>query len=79
MQLGLRDFRSYKKYQADFGEKTIVTGPNGSGKSNLMEAIYLLAVGKSFRADSDFEMINYREQFANAQGSILGAEYGWIL
>jgi len=76
MQLGLRDFRSYKKYQADFGEKTIVTGPNGSGKSNLMEAIYLLAVGKSFRADSDFEMINYREQFANAQGSILGAEYG---
>lgn len=32
-------------------------GDNGQGKSNLLEAIYLLAVGKSPRASSDRELV----------------------
>lgn len=42
----------------------MILGPNGSGKSNLLEAIYLLATGKSFRADTDTEMIRYDEKFS---------------
>lgn len=46
----------------------MVIGPNGSGKSNLVEAIYLLATGKSFRADRDNEMVTYDQTFAKAKG-----------
>lgn len=65
----LQNFRSYSKAEFDFSSVTVVVGENGSGKSNLMEAIYLLATGKSFRADRDSEMVLY-----NAQYSMLNAQ-----
>ena len=50
----------------------MITGDNGSGKSNILEAIYLMATGRSFRADSDTEMIAYGQQFSiiNSQFSL---------
>ncbi len=69
VKISLQNFRSYSKAEFDFGPVTVVVGENGSGKSNLMEAIYLLATGKSFRADRDEEMIKYNNQYSivNAQ------------
>lgn len=49
----------------------MIVGPNGSGKTNLLEAIYLLAVGKSFRADTDLEMISYDKPMAMVTGEIM--------
>lgn len=69
-KLSLSNFRSYKKAEFEMGDKVMVLGPNGSGKSNLLEAIYLLAVGKSFRADTDMEMIRYDQQVAIVTGNI---------
>ena len=60
----LQNFRSYEKRSFSFEKKTVVVGENGSGKSNLMEAVYMLATGKSFRADRDMEMIRYGGQFS---------------
>lgn len=58
--LFLQNFRSYSKYSFDFDKgTTLVIGPNTAGKSNLVEAIYLLSSGKSFRADKDIEMISF--------------------
>lgn len=62
--ISLVNFRNYSKAKFDFGEATLVVGENGSGKSNLLEAIYLLAVGKSFRAESDYEMIKQGERLS---------------
>jgi DNA replication and repair protein RecF len=62
--LSLRNFRNYNQREFDFGDRTLIVGENGVGKSNILEAIYLLATGKSFRADRDFEMIKYGEQFS---------------
>ena len=45
-------------------------GENGSGKSNLMEAVYMLATGKSFRADREDEMLKYGEGFFRVIGQI---------
>jgi DNA replication and repair protein RecF len=47
----LYDFRSYtqKSLALDPGV-TLIIGPNGSGKTNILEALYVLATTKSFRA-----------------------------
>ena len=37
----------------------IFWGSNGQGKSNLVESIYLLAIGKTTRSSSDQELINH--------------------
>jgi len=64
VKIELQNFRSYEKASFELGERTLVLGANGSGKSNLIEAIYLLATGKSFRAERDVEMVRYGEQFS---------------
>lgn len=63
-KISLQNFRSYQKVDFEFSDRNVVIGPNGSGKSNLIEAIYLLATGKSFRAERDDEMIRYGEKFS---------------
>lgn len=51
----LRQFRSYDERELQLSpEVTIISGPNGSGKTNLLEALYVLSKGTSFRAaDAD--------------------------
>jgi DNA replication and repair protein RecF len=50
----LQNFRSYEKSVFDFSPTvTIITGPNGSGKTNILEAVYVLARGTSFRGTDD--------------------------
>src|SRR3989304_3100199 len=48
--LKLQNFRSYKALEVFFGGKNIIVGENTQGKTNLLEAIYLTSVGKSFRS-----------------------------
>ena len=69
-KISLQNFRSYEKRTFELGDKTIIVGENGSGKSNLMEAIYMLATGKSFRADREEEMMRYGENFFQVIGQI---------
>lgn len=64
-QIKLQNFRNYPKKEFNFSDKTtLVVGDNASGKTNLLEAIYLLATGKSFRADLESEMISYSSQLS---------------
>jgi len=63
----LINFRNYQKVRFEIDTKTMIVGDNGVGKTNILEAIYMLASGKSFRADSDRELIRYGEQFASVQ------------
>ena len=69
-KISLQNFRSYEKRTFSLGQKTVAMGENGSGKSNLIEAIYLLATGKSFRADYEQEMTAYGENFFRVIGEI---------
>lgn len=56
--LTLQNFRNYKKSSFDFKDKSlIIIGPNTAGKSNLIESIFLLSTGKSFRAEKDSQMV----------------------
>ncbi|MBS0653909.1 MAG: DNA replication/repair protein RecF [Verrucomicrobia bacterium] len=48
--LVLRNFRNYEQAQASFCPSVnVIYGDNGQGKTNLLEAIYLISTGRSFR------------------------------
>jgi len=61
----LVNFRNYKDEQVTFGNNTnILYGENAQGKTNLVEAVYLCAVGRSPRTTKDKEMIRTGADFA---------------
>lgn len=68
--LQLQNFRSYTKKSFSFGKSIIIIGPNTAGKSNLIESIYLLSVGKSFRADKDAQMVKLGNEMGRVKGKI---------
>ncbi|MCL5091003.1 MAG: DNA replication and repair protein RecF [Patescibacteria group bacterium] len=69
--VSLQNFRNYKKSEFLFKSKTtLIIGQNTAGKTNLMEAIFLLSTGKSFRAQNDFEMISFGEDIGRVKGTI---------
>lgn len=69
--LNLKDFRSYGKSQFDFAKNTtVIVGPNTAGKTNFTEAISMLSIGKSPRADKDEELIRFGQTSARITGEI---------
>ncbi len=69
--VNLHNFRSYNRVEFEFDpETTVVIGPNGSGKTNMLEAIYMIATGKSFRAEMEAEVIRYGEGFGRIEAEI---------
>ncbi|MFW5648080.1 MAG: DNA replication/repair protein RecF [Candidatus Alkaliphilus sp. MAG34] len=64
-ELRVINFRNYKDIHLKFHPRlNIFVGNNAQGKTNLLEAIYLCAVGRSFRTNRDNEMINIEKQQA---------------
>lgn len=69
--LNLLNFRNYDKAEFNFTEKiNFIVGANTSGKTNLVEAIYFLARGTSFRAEKDSEAVRFGENIARVKGKI---------
>lgn len=63
VSLAFQNFRSYPKRIWTFGPGvTCIVGPNAAGKTNVLEAIMLLATGKSFRAGLDREVIHWGKE-----------------
>ena len=55
----LYSYRSYDRLQFEPSEKlNVIIGQNAAGKTNILEAIYLCAIGRSFRTRKDNELIN---------------------
>jgi DNA replication and repair protein RecF len=51
-------------------EMNIICGNNAQGKTNLLEAIYFLCSGKSFRTRDDKEAVMFNRQSTRLQGKI---------
>ena len=72
-QLQLTDFRNITSAQLHFSPQVnLICGENGSGKTSVLEAIYLLAHGRSFRTNKAHKMI--RDQHANL---VLHGKINW--
>ncbi len=69
-KLELVGFRNHKHKEIKFGQLTIIVGENAKGKTNILEAIYLLSTGDSFRAGKIEEMINWEQDLARVEGYV---------
>lgn len=60
--LKLSNFRNYKNLDIEFSNGiNIIYGNNGIGKTNILEAIYLSAITKSYRVSKETEYIKFNE------------------
>ena len=60
--LKLHNFRNYRDLEQAFEPGlTVFTGLNGAGKTNVLEAIFLCALGRSHRTSRDAELIRMGE------------------
>ena len=67
-KIALNGFRNYEWETAEFAPGTnVICGPNAQGKTNLLEAVYLLSSGRSFRTRFDRELVG----FGYSEGEIL--------
>lgn len=61
--LTVENFRNLTRIESDFSDRfNICYGENGSGKTSLLEAIYYLGLGKSFRATQCARIIQHRHE-----------------
>ena len=68
--ISLQNFRSYEKSEFSFENITLIVGPNTSGKTNLIESVFLLATGKSFRTDKDIQMLRFTKELGRVKGKV---------
>lgn len=62
-RLYLRNFRNYSECSVDFAPGiNFIHGANAMGKTTLLEAIYLLITGRSFRTHHLADLIKFGEQ-----------------
>lgn len=74
-KISLTYFRNYRHRTFSFSSgTTLVVGANATGKTNLLEAIFLLATGKSFRAGLEQEMISYGQELARVEAEVKNQE-----
>ena len=71
-KLLLQNFRSHENKLCEFGSKfNLILGPNGSGKTNILESIFFLSSGKSFRSSSQSKLINWNTYFTSVRAKIV--------
>jgi DNA replication and repair protein RecF len=71
--LSLTNYRSYRTVDLRLEQGLIVVhGDNAQGKSNLLEAAYLLAIGKSYRASTERELVSWEAAEAGSYAMVVG-------
>ena len=68
--LKLQNFRNYDTLELSFSKNNIIYGKNGMGKTNLVEAIYVLALTKTFRSNNEKIIINENKEITKINGII---------
>ena len=65
-KLKLVNFRNYEELNIDLNKNiNIFYGDNAQGKTNIIEAIFLCSIGKSFRTNKENELIFFNKEMAS--------------
>ena len=63
-KIKLENFRNYSKQEIEFNNGiNVIYGDNAQGKTNILEAIFLCSMGKSFRTTRDKDLIKLNESY----------------
>ena len=79
--LRLQDFRNYEILDCRFGPGlNLIVGENAQGKTNVLEAVYSVCTGRSFRTRDDRDMIRFDRDTARvhlefSEGGITAQEF----
>lgn len=59
-RLALTDYRNFQSLELELPQGALfIVGANAQGKSNLLEATYLLSIAKSYRTNTERELVRY--------------------
>lgn len=71
-RLDIHSLRNIEHARLDLaGGVTLITGDNGSGKTSLLEAVWLLGTGRSFRSNRMAPVIRYGADAATVYGEVV--------
>ena len=71
-KIRLRHFRNFEESEISFSPRVnVFVGENGQGKTNLLEALYLVSQGDSFRYSDNETLIGFGHNEAFVQAQIL--------
>lgn len=66
----VENFRNIARANVEFCEGTnVLIGENAQGKTNLLEAIYMTSLGKSFRQGNDKDVISFNSDYCYIRNS----------
>jgi len=64
-RIRLINYRSFENLSLEFDNKlNYICGPNAVGKTNLIEGIYYLSLGRSFKKNKDKDLIREKQKLA---------------
>jgi len=73
-RLSLTNFRNFVHLDLELPSGVVVFfGANAQGKTTLLEAVYLLAISRSFRAENEREVVNFTAAAGGEQALVGGA------
>ena len=71
----LKNFRNYENLSLTFDPHVnLILGKNAQGKTNLLEAVYLTSIGKSFRTNRLSELIRFGQDYGKVHIETCRAE-----
>ncbi|NLC72369.1 MAG: DNA replication/repair protein RecF [Ruminococcaceae bacterium] len=74
-RLALNGFRNYDFESLSFSPKiNVICGENAQGKTNLLEAVYMLTSGRSYRTRYDAELIGFDSSVAEILADVYAHE-----
>src|SRR3989338_6841759 len=71
--LSLGHFRSYPSHRVAFGDEDVhvLLGPNGVGKTNILEAISLLSLVKSWKHAEEADIIAWGAEYYKVRAEVV--------
>ena len=70
--LSVLNFRNFERTDISFNDRlNLIIGDNGQGKTNILEALYLLSEGESFRYSKNENLIKLQNSTAIINADII--------